>query len=188
MDPRERESTEESRGEVRAYFVVLRGAVVAPEQRIEAPADGDAGELLGGDVGGAEHREVPLVEARVVPVEDGGEGEAERGVAEELEPLVPGPPAGLVPGVHAVRQGVLQQQRAAVAEAVPAQCTLHLRPRRVPVRHELRARRRMLLLLLHRRSVSGRCDRSKKGWIDMHGSKLELELSTDCSYVEYWSI
>ena len=66
-----------------------RRGVVA-EEAVEAVADGDAGELLGADVGGAEEGEVTRVKGRVSEEEVVADCEAQNGVAEELEALVGG--------------------------------------------------------------------------------------------------
>lgn len=71
---------------------------------IEAVADGDACKLLGADVGGAEERELAGVEAGVLEVNEIGDGQAESGVADELEALVGG---GL--GAGGVSQGLFQK-------------------------------------------------------------------------------
>lgn len=98
-------------------------------------ADGDARELLGGDVGGAERGERAWAEGGVGEVEEVGEGEAERGVPDELEPLV----GGGAGGEGLVRERLLQE--GAVAELVSPQQALHARRRLRAVGDEPRRRK-----------------------------------------------
>lgn len=112
------------------YEEIEAGAVAA-EKRVEVVAHGDARELLGGDVGGAERGERAGAEGGVGEVEEVGEGEAERRVPDELEPLV----GDGVVGEGLVRERLLQQ--APVAELV-AQQLLDAGRRLRAVRHEAR--------------------------------------------------
>lgn len=117
---------------MRAYKEVEARALAA-EQRVEVVPDGDARELLGGDVGGAKCRERAGAKGGVGEVEEVGESEAERRVPEELEPLVGG--RGVGEGL--VRERLLQE--GAVAELV-AQQALHARRGLLAVGHEARRR------------------------------------------------
>lgn len=71
-------------------------------------ADGDAGELVGADVGGADEGEVAGVEVGVGHEEVVGDDEAEGGVAHEFQPLVA---ARRRVGVGGVGQRLPEQRR-----------------------------------------------------------------------------
>ena len=58
------------------------------DKAVEAVADGDAGEFLGADIGGAQRREHSRLEVRVSQEDVIAESEPEHGVADELEALV----------------------------------------------------------------------------------------------------
>lgn len=71
-------------------------------------AHGDARKLLGRDVGSPERGELARAEGGVGPVQEVGEGEVERRVAEELEPLVRGGAAGEgLMGERQLKQGAV---------------------------------------------------------------------------------
>lgn len=105
-------------GEETGYELIEAWGVAA-EERVEAVADGDAGELLGGDVGGSENGERARTDVGVGEVEVVGEGEAEGGVAHELQPLVRPPRLG-----GGRRVGERLPDKPPVAEAI-AQEPLH---------------------------------------------------------------
>jgi hypothetical protein len=97
-----------------AYKEVEAGALAA-EQRVEVVVDGDTRKLLGGDVGGTERGDCARAEGRVGEVEEVGEGEAERGVPDKLEPLV---------GSRRVGEGLVRErlvEESAVTELVGQQ-------------------------------------------------------------------
>ena len=70
------------------YYLLIKSGSVVADETVEAVVDGDAGELLGADIGSAEERELALVEFRVRQEHEIRHGEAQRGVSEELEPLI----------------------------------------------------------------------------------------------------
>lgn len=106
---------------------MIKGGDVVADVLIEAVADGNARELLGADVGGADERELAGVEGGVVDVEKIGDGQAEGGVADELEALVGG---GL--GAGGVSQGLFQ--KLPLLETI-AEDILHRLHRRFHVRY-----------------------------------------------------
>ena len=99
-------------------------------------AHGDARQLLGGDVGGPERGERTRADGGVGEVEEVGEGEAERRVPDELEPLVGGRGA---PGEGLVGERLLEQ--GALVELL-LEKPLHAGRRLLPVRHKARRRQR----------------------------------------------
>jgi hypothetical protein len=119
----------------------VKARAVATEQRVEVVPHCDAGQLFRGDVCGAETGERAGAEVRVGEEDEVGEGEAQGGVPEELEPLVRGgrrnSGAAAIGGL--MRERLLQQ--GAVVELVTQQ-VLDARRRLSAVRHEPRRRQR----------------------------------------------
>ena len=70
------------------YYLLIKSGGVVADETVESVVDGDAGELLGADIGGAEEGELALVEVRVRQEHEIRDGEAQCGVSEELEPLI----------------------------------------------------------------------------------------------------
>lgn len=91
-----------SRGMLNIYYLLIKTDGVVTDVTVESMADGDSSKLLGADISRAEERELAGTEVRIRQEEEIGDGEAQCGVAEELEALVRGRL-----GVGGVSQGFL---------------------------------------------------------------------------------